>query len=247
MRTTSRIAALGLAAALALGLTACTPPLIRHELPRQEAEQRTVRQDAQGAESVDARFEIGAGRLTVSGGAAELMEAEFDYRPVSWKPIVEYSLEGSRGVLSVSQPHGSGPDFRRNPRNEWDVRLNDDIPLDLTVEKGAGESNLRVGELNLRSLTVQGGAGDTEIDLTGTPRGDVRVEVENGVGSVTLRVPRDVGVRISGIRDGVGEWQAEGFVQRGENEAVNEAYDTAKVRFDISIQRGVGSVRVEQV
>lgn len=246
MKNKGRIAAIAVAGVLTLGLTACTPPLVRHELPAQPVSKRHARMGADGAESVEARIRMGVGRLKVSGGADTLMEADFDYRPDSWNPNVSYSLEGSRGVLTVSQPEGHGRDLGRRFENEWDVSFDETMPLDLTVEQGVGESELELGGLNLRSLTVQGGAGSTIVDLTGTPRGDLRAEIESGVGEITVRVPRDVGVKLFGIYDGLGDWQAEGFTQRGENESVNAAYDSAKVRFDISIQRGVGSVRVEQ-
>jgi hypothetical protein len=86
------------------------------------------------------------------------------------------------------------------------------------------------------------------IDLTGgAPKQDVSAEIESGVGSLELKVPREVGVRLRGIKDGVGDWKAEGFTQSGDNEAVNAAWDTAKVQIDVVIQRGVGSVKVEQL
>jgi predicted membrane protein len=136
-----------------------------------------------------------------------------------------------------------------NTRNTWDVRLNDAVPMDLDVVLGVGTSELRLGSLSLRNLSVRGGAGETTVDLSGKPSRDLVARVESGVGELRLRVPRDAGVRITGVQDGIGDWQAEGFTKRAgdENAVYNAAYDTAQYKYVIHLLRGVGSIRVEQL
>src|SRR5437016_33734 len=52
-------------------------------------------------------IKIGVGELKVAGGAAKLMESDFDYAPPSWKPIIHYSATGFRGDLKIEQPSNS--------------------------------------------------------------------------------------------------------------------------------------------
>jgi hypothetical protein len=57
-------------------------------------------------------------------------------------------------------------------RYEWDLRLNDDVPMELHVDVGAGRADLKLGSLSLTRLDVAGGAGALTVDLTGA--GQVR-------------------------------------------------------------------------
>jgi hypothetical protein len=248
MRISKRTLALSVAVLAGVMLAGCGPAFIRRPLPRRPAQEDTRRIEAGGAQAVRARLNMGVGRLKVSGGAPVLMTADFQYPSEEWKPSVAYSVEGTAGVLSVRQDDMSGPRFRRTDRNEWDVRLSDEIPLDLDIELGVGESDLELGSLTLRRLEVRGGAGKTTVDLSGTPKADLRAEIESGVGELRLKVPAEAGVRVTGVSSGIGDWKAEGFTSRpGDRDAVyNAAYDTAKVRYDIRLIRGVGSIRIEQ-
>lgn len=234
------VAIAGLAALVLAG--GCTR--VRLEKPDPTNEMRSVSRGS--AQRLRARVSMGAGELIVRGGAADLMDAEFTFAPRSWRPLVAYSVSGDVGSLSVRQP--SVCDVGKWPfgdsRSTWDVRLSDRIPTDLAVELGAGDGGLALGTLDLRQLEVNLGAGDVTIDLTGTPEHDLSADISGGVGSLTLRVPRDVGVRVTGRHDGVGSYDAPGFTADGEA-FVNDAYGQSDVTLDITLVRGVGDVRVE--
>jgi hypothetical protein len=148
------------------------------------------------AESVRAHLVMGAGELKVGGAADALMEGDFSYNVADWKPQIGYDVSGEEGELTVEQ--GSGDDGRlgSGARNEWDVRFNDDVPTDLVVEMGAGESDLDLDSLALTGLDLQMGAGETTVDLTGDYARDFDASIEGGVGEATVLVPSEVGVRV---------------------------------------------------
>ncbi len=52
-------------------------------------------------------------------------------------------------------------------------------------------------------------------------------------------------MRITGMQDGVGDFNVDGFSADGDA-FVNEAWETAPVKIELRIQRGVGEVTVEQ-
>jgi len=115
--------------------------------------------DLENAESVRAHLVMGAGELKVSGAADALMEADFSYNVAEWKPEVNYEVGGDTGELSVEQGSDEGAPFGGDARNEWDLRLNDEVPTDLVVEMGAGESDLDLDSLTLTGLDLEMGAG----------------------------------------------------------------------------------------
>jgi hypothetical protein len=194
------------------------------------------------AKSVRAHLTMGAGELKVGGAADALMEGDFSYNVADWKPQIDYEVSGEKGELTVEQ--GSGDDGRLDggARNEWDLRFNDDVPTDLVVEMGAGESDLDLDSLALTGLDLEMGAGETTVDLTGDYAQDFDASIEGGVGEATVLVPSEVGVRVR-AEGGLGKINAEGFRREGEA-YVNDAYGDSNVTLEVDVQGGVGSINL---
>ena len=199
----------------------------------------------ENAQTVRAHLKIGAGELNVSGGADALMEAEFAYNVADWKPDVSYDVSGDTGELSVEQ--GSGQDVRPggDARNEWDVLFSDEMPTDLRVQMGAGESSLDLDSLTLTGLDLQMGAGKTSVDLTGDYTSDFDASIQGGVGEATVMLPGEVGVRAR-AEGGLGNINAKGLKKEGDS-YVNEAYGSSDVTLEVDVQGGVGQINLEVV
>ena len=199
----------------------------------------------ENAQSVRAHLKIGAGELNVSGGADALMEAEFAYNVADWKPDVSYDVSGDTGQLSVEQ--GSGQDVRPggDARNEWEVLFSDEMPTDLRVQMGAGESSLDLDSLTLTGLDLQMGAGKTTVDLTGDYTRDFDASIQGGVGEATVMLPSEVGVRAR-AEGGLGNINAKGLKKEGDS-YVNEAYGSSDVTLEVDVQGGVGQINLEVV
>ena len=197
------------------------------------------------ARSVRAHLMMGAGELKVGGAADALMEGDFSYNVADWKPQIDYEVSGEKGDLTVEQ--GSGDDGRLGggAGNEWDLRFNDDVPTDLVVEMGAGESDLDLDSLTLTGLDLEMGAGETTVDLTGDYAQGFDASIEGGVGEATVLVPSEVGVRVR-AEGGLGKINAEGFQREGEA-YVNDAYGDSDVSLDVDVQGGVGSINLKVV
>jgi hypothetical protein len=200
---------------------------------------------AQNANSVRANLKMGAGELNLSGGADQLMEAEFSYNVADWKPKVNYEVSGETGELMVRQGSGGGVRLGGEARNEWDIRFNDEVPTDLAVQMGAGESDLDLDSLSLTGLNLQMGAGKTTVDLTGDYAQDFDASIQGGVGEATVLLPSEVGVRAKAA-GGLGTINAEGLQQEG-NSYVNDAYGESEVTLEVDVQGGIGEINLEVV
>ena len=229
------------AIAAAMFLGACGPQ--RVEVGELRTQTRSV--DAEDAESVRANLRIALGELNVSGGADELMEADFAYNVSAWEPRVNYELGGDTGELNVEQ-QGLGEGIpNRDVRNEWDLRLNDDIPMDLAVQMGGGVSNLDLDSLILTGLNLDMGAGATTVDLTGDWERDLSAVVRGGAGEVTLLLPSQTGVRVNaGTR--LGRVNADGLRKEGEA-FVNGVYGDSDATLEIEVSGGVGQINLKVV
>ena len=201
-------------------------------------EQRSV--DLDKSEMVRVDLTMGAGEMSVRGGSPKLMEAEFTYNRPRLRPEVRYDATGFRGHLSVMEPSGSSHGTHSNYR--WDLRLNDDKPIDMEVHFGAGEGRLDLGSLTLRSLTVHMGVGELRLDLRGHPKNDYEVSVHGGVGEVTIYLPEGVGV-VAEAKGGIGGISARGFEKR-DGRYVNDAYGHAKTTIRLDVRGGVGAINL---
>jgi len=232
------IAGLLAAVVLVVSASGCAWTVRAGEL---QTESRTVELD--GAESAEVSLKMGAGGLNLAGGAEELVEAEFTYNVADWRPTIDYGVRsGGQGVLSIEQPEVKNIGLD-SYRYEWDVRLNDAVPIALDVALGAGESELDVGSLSLTNLDLKVGFGGSELDLRGERKEDLDVNIRGGVGEVTVLLPSDTGVEAR-VRGGLGEVDANGMMRDGEV-YVNEAYGESEATITLDIEGGVGGVHLK--
>jgi len=205
-----------------------------------QTETQTVEQGS--AETLTAEVNMGAGQLEIDGGAAELVEAEFTYNIETWKPELEYDVRGDNGRLSINQPDSG--EINAIPTNNieynWDIRFNDDIPTDLSINLGAGEGILDLNGLHLTDLNIEVGAGETQIDLSGDWPESFDVNVSGGVGATEIILPDNVGVRVKPTT-GIGNLEVFGLVRNGDV-YTNDLYGQADVELDINVSSGIGEI-----
>ena len=195
--------------------------------------------DLDNSELVRAELKMGAGELRVRGGSSQLMDGEFSFNRPFMRPNVHYDSSGFRGHLLVEEPSNV---HHVNSNYRWDLRFNDQKPLDLIVNFGAGEGRLDVGELSLRSLEIHMGVGQLRVDLRGMPKNDYDVSIHGGVGEATIYLPDGVGV-VADAHGGIGGISARGLEKR-DGRYVNEAYGHAKTTVRLDVHGGIGAINL---
>lgn len=126
---------------------------------------RTI--EAEGATSAGVRISMATGDLTIGGGAAALLDADFTYDP-DLEPQFSYSVGTGVGELRIEQPRNADRrSGQRNLPNIWDLRFTHAIPLDLRVTLASADSKLRLGSLALRMLDLDISSGNCGADLSG--------------------------------------------------------------------------------
>ena len=213
------------------------------QVGKMQRESKSV--DPKDAQSVRAQLKMGAGELNLTGGADQLMEGDFSYNVADWKPEVSYNVSGDEGELLVKQGGSKGSNLTGEARNEWDIRLNDEVPTHLVVQMGAGESDMDLDSLTLAGLKLQMGAGKTTVDLTGDYAQSFNSSIQGGVGEATVELPIEVGVKAK-AQGGLGKINAEGLKRVG-NSYVNDAYGESDVTLNVNVQGGVGQINLEVV
>jgi hypothetical protein len=223
-------------AAFLLTLTGCQ----FDQSPAGPTRETSVHIDRGDTERANVTLEMAAGELDLRGGAKELIEGRFEFNVPEWEPKVETSRNGSHAVIKISQPHEAH--LGGNRRYRWDLQFNNDVLLDLSVNCGAGQARLNLGDLSLRSVQTHMGAGQVDLDLRGKPNHDYDVDISGGVGQATVHLPQDVGIRAE-AHGGLGSLTVTGLDKKDDHWE-NSLYDKAKVNVRVKVQGGIGEIRI---
>jgi predicted membrane protein len=167
------------------------------------------------------------------------MEGYFEYNVDEWKPDVDYFVSGQKGRLIVKQTGRTGIPIG-NSKNNWDVTLSSDVPIDLRLDFGAGEGHLDLRGIDIRDLDIDMGVGELTVDLTGELRENLKVNIDGGIGSATIYLSEDVGVRVK-VDGGIGSVDARGM-HKNDHTYTNDAYGKTDITINIEIDAGIGSI-----
>jgi hypothetical protein len=195
------------------------------------------------ANEVEVQVQMGAGQLSIAGGSEDLMDATFRYNVADWQPRVNYSVSGSHGALVVDH-QDTEPSIPTGEAvvNEWNLLFNNDVPIDLEIQTGAGECELDLHTLDLTALLIEVGAGNTTIDLGSALDRDLNATIRGGVGQLSVKLPDEMGVRVS-ADTGLGGLSNSGLRREGEY-YVNDAYESAPNTLFLDISAGVGAIQL---
>jgi hypothetical protein len=187
------------------------------------------------ASDAEVRIRFGAGSLATRPAAAgSLVDGEY-------RGGVIHRVLGP-GRVELSQDTRYGMPWI-NHESTWTVGLTAAVPLDLRVDGGASRAVLDLRDLQLRSLELQTGASETRVLL---PRaaGASTVRAQAGAASLTFEVPQGVAARIrSKMALGSAQIDQARFPASGGGHESPD-YATTANRVEISIEGGLGSVRV---
>lgn len=189
-----------------------------------------------GTESVGHRIRLGGDK---NGGEMELMlsrdvvmDLEMDFGAVKADidlgglrlTRLEIATGASQTRLDISEPNSE-----EMSRASLDVGV-----AEFTV--------LHLGNLNARVIEVDAGIGDITLDFTGEWQRDARVSVDMGLGSLELRFPRGLGVRLE--KDTfLTSFDSEGLVKRGDV-YYSLDYEEAEHKITVDVDAAFGSIRI---
>lgn len=195
------------------------------------------------ASAAGVRIDIATGRLDLSDGSNRLMDATFQYNVPAWRPQVTYDGSKTPGVLSITQPvdRNNLPAFNGSTVYDWEIRLGNQVPIDLDIRLGLGETRLDLSNLQLRDLVMKLGAGNVEADLSGNYARRVNARITGGVGNLTLKLSDQMATRVT-VTGNLGKVTALGLTRDGQ--AYTNAVKSAST-LDIEIESGIGEITLD--
>ena len=197
----------------------------------------------EGIEKAIVHIEHGAGLIKISplNSKEKLLSGEF---LGGVYPRVARIGDRVRVVLkSKAEFFNVLPRFTAGKGLNWDLRINQDVPLTLKIESGASENQLDLTEMQVHELKLKTGASSTQINLPKNA-GYTKVKVESGAASLEIHIPKDTAARIHVKGLVTKEINRKRFPLRG-NYYQSEDYESAKNRVEIQVESGLGSVEIK--
>lgn len=175
------------------------------ETRAQEMRTLSVSRQLAGETALDVELRYAAGRLYLAPAEGRILYAmDLRYDASAFDPVADF--DGRTVELGVE---GRGRDIRMGKDGngaEMRVSLSTRLPLDLSLEFGAGRAEVDLGGMRLRRLDIETGATETRLDVSRAnpePMDDVRIAV--GAAEFTgLRLGNLNARRIS-VEAGIGE------------------------------------------
>ena len=116
----------------------------------------------------------------------------------------------------------------------------------LTLDTGASKLEmLGIGHAGPEQVNVKGGVGEIDLDFTGAWPRSADVQITAGIGSITLRLPDDVGVQVE-MEGGLTNVEVSGLRRTGDT-YVNDAFGEAETELYIQVTAGIGNIRLIEV
>ncbi len=198
--------------------------------------------DRKDAKAVRMNLHMPAGELSIKGGASHLLEGDFSQSSGWSAPEVDYSEDKGVGTLRIEQESESH--LVGNSNIVWRLRVSDDVPLEMKVDMGAGRGDLDFSKTDLTRLEVNIGAGQVNADLTGERGKDLAAEIHGGVGEAIVRLPKNIGV-VATVHGGLGSVDVHGLKEE-DGRYVNAAYGKAANTIRLTVEGGIGHIKLEQ-
>lgn len=121
----------------------------------------TVNEEApSGSQTAQVNLQMGAGTFELSGGAKNLIEGSIRYNVPAWKPVISRT---SNQVTVRQETSGSINIPNNDLINDWNLQLGDSQPMDLTIQAGAYQGKMNLTGVKLTNLSITDGASQNEV------------------------------------------------------------------------------------
>jgi hypothetical protein len=118
----------------------------------------------------------------------------------------------------------------------------------LSIESGVSKFNGRnLGNANFKRFKFQGGVGTYTLDFSGSLKSEVDVDLNVGLGLMTIIIPPNVGAKLFYEKNWVSRLDCDSdFHSVSDNEYETDNYESASGKMNIRIDSGLGSIKVRR-
>ena len=195
---------------------------------------------------VSLSLSFGAGEMTLTPGASQLVEGTATYNYEAFKP--EVNMDGGNAQIKMGDVN-SFPAFT-DLKNIWDLKLGN-TPMDLNIEAGAYKGTFEFGGLALNNLTIKDGAAQVELAFSEPNLAEMSVlHYETGASDVKMRGLANANFGMMDFSSGAGDYTLDfsGNLQRDASIKISSGLSNIiivvpeGVNAEVSVDSGVSNI-----
>ena len=155
----------------------------------------------------------------------------------------DFAIQGETAVFTLqSEGNFVGPFVGRGGAKwDWDLGLSSDVPLELEISLGVGQSDVDLTGLTVSELGLNVAVGQTTVVLPN--EGRFRAKIEGAIGSTVVVIPAEMAARIRFDTALVARQLPDNYRQEGDV-YVSPGYDDAENRVELEIGQAIGNVTI---
>jgi hypothetical protein len=207
----------------------------------------TISQTMQGAKQANVTIDLGIGTFQLGSlsSSDQLVSGRVGHTG-NETVRQDFNVSGDTAYYTLKTESNWAFPFTNIGRGDlvWDLSLNSQVPIDLNVNSGLGDSTLDLQGLNLTHLNLSGGAGNTTVTLPA--HGTFGARINGGLGNLNVNVPQGMEVRVTGSMGLGNREMPDGYIQAGKAYE-SPGYATARERIDLDLNGGLGNVTMSVV
>jgi len=160
----------------------------------------------------------------------------------TYRSLYQYDVYRNNHDVKVNISEKRENIFYRKSHKRVTIRLNPKPIWDISLNAGASSVNYDLSKFKVKKISLDGGAGSFKITL-GDKYPDVKIDIDAGASSLTLRVPESTGcdLEITAVMSGK---YLPGFNKVSSGHYQTENYDAAKNKIHLNVDAAVSSFRI---
>lgn len=188
-------------------------------------------------------LEIDTGSLNLtSNEGPDLVIGKVSIEGLLPEPRLEHTITNGTSNIAIERSKNIMHEIIGGEEN-WYLNLKNDTPTSLLLTVGVGDINFTSGSMKLTDLGIDNGAGSVYLDLHKWTGPLLKVNIDNGVGDLTLILPETADINV--VRDqGMGNSVFSGFTADERGFTHKSTLSDASV-IDVHISQGLGDLNLK--
>ena len=182
----------------------------------------------------------GVGKVNITGGSEEFAEGNLRSNISNLK--IDNDTSSEKQKLSLEVESRDRIELLSEVKNDLTVKLNSELPTDISLNLGVADSKLDLREVLVNNLDIE--IGVANLDLIMGDRAEMaKVNLRSGVSSVKISLPDNVGSKII-IKEGLSSKELKDFEKIDDETYQTANYDEVEKKIEIDLDIGISRLEI---
>jgi hypothetical protein len=171
----------------------------------------------------------------------KLIEGKVSFSKAANKPKVSVEESFGQEIFKITQKSVSGLPFISSFKNDTNLYLTIQIPLEIQIKTGASREKLDLADLRVEYLEIDSKASDLDIIFGNSYSSTAKIKTT--ASNLNIKIPKNIEARIK-VNSKVKNLSIADRFKQGGGEYKTKDFDKAFTRLDIQIESVAGSIKI---